>query len=144
MEKSTVEISGDNIQGLLVRLEDVLGLIPKSENVLWSILNIKATGNKNFIDSVLSFENKVKQSKNGLLLNTSELDDLARHFSQIIETLIIGDSDIEKLRRYNTIEEAFKNCNYVFELVDSSYWIINAQANFIDTIKKKFGSVRTL
>ena len=53
----------------------------------------------------LSFENKVKQSKNGLLLNTSELDDLARHFSQIIETLIIGDSDIEKLRRYNTIED---------------------------------------
>ncbi|MBV7529745.1 hypothetical protein [Chitinophaga sp. sic0106] len=108
-----------------VQLSDILNCIENGDLFLWSLQWITAIG-KPGDEEVLSFEKSVNRSSIGLLYSWRELLDLANRFYQIIELLVCGDQHPMSLRRYEYDEEMNLRCDYVFELVDSSYWLVSS------------------
>ena len=84
------------------------------------------TGRKTIVD----LETQVKSSE-GFKIDWRSLIDLANQLDQVIEILLIGDKNDNKLMRYSSNEEMYSNCNYTIELIDSSYWIIHSKSDAV-------------
>ncbi|WP_343691969.1 hypothetical protein [Chitinophaga sp.] len=125
MATTKIIIRGSSSEILDVQLSDILNCIDCGDLFLWSLQWITAVG-KPGDEEVLSFEESVNKSSNGLLYSWRELLDLANRFYQIIELLVCGDKDQMSLRRYENDEEIILSYDYVFELVDSSYWLVSS------------------
>lgn len=125
MATTRIIVSGSSSKVLDVELSDILNCIENGSLFLWSLHWITAVGMPGD-EEVLSFEESVNGSPNGVLYNWSELLDLANRFHQVIELLVCGDQNEMSLRRYEDDEEMMLNCDYVFELVDSSYWLVSS------------------
>ncbi|MFY0255938.1 hypothetical protein ACDQ55_18505 [Chitinophaga sp. 30R24] len=125
MATTKIIIQGSSSEVLDVQLSDILNCIENGDRFLWSLQWITAVGQPGD-EEVLSFEKSVNKSSNGLLYSWSELLDLSNRFYQIIELLVCGDQNEASLRRYEIDEEMILSCNYVFELVDSSYWLVSS------------------
>lgn len=121
-----IRITGSNEKLLDINLKDILTNIKNGSHFNWCVLHIEGIGN-NTKESIIEFENKVNKSENGLLINWNELTKLSEKFSQIINLLLIGDKDSTKLIRYQDFGLMYKECFYVIELVDSSYWEIRSK-----------------
>ncbi|MVT10392.1 hypothetical protein [Chitinophaga tropicalis] len=118
-------IRGSSSNVLNVQLLDILRCIDEGETV-WSLLWIRAVGSKDN-SNVLEYEELVNASLAGVVLSWQDLLALANQFDQIIEVLICGSENKGVLRRFSTDDEMVRNCEYVIELVDSSYWLINSK-----------------
>lgn len=123
MAKTRIIIEGSDPNVLNVELSDVLGCIETGESYLWSLQWITAIG-KVGGEGVLNFETEVNKSPNGILYKWKDLINLSYRFDQIVALLVCGDGDKVNLRRYNEKDESVLNCDYVLELVDSSYWLV--------------------
>ncbi len=120
----TIEIHGDENEVLSVNLNDILSCIENNIECKWSILSIEGFGYPGD-DSVLYYEEEVKNSLYGLKCDWSSLIQMANRYCQIIEIILIGDIKETNLRRYSNEDEMYMNCLYTIELVDSSYWIVH-------------------
>jgi hypothetical protein len=137
-----IEIHGNENEVLSIQSRDILSCIEDGYTCHWSILLLEATGHING-KSMTEFEKDVKSSKNGMLLEWGDLKDLLNGFDQIIELILIGDKDQSRLKRYDTDEEMYSNCQYTIELVDSSYWVIHAvNTTSLDLMKKNLSGAR--
>jgi len=136
--KNKIQIKANRNHFIGISLLDILDLIDKPENYKWSILWIEAIGEiKN--DTMLDFEIRVNKSTSGYMVRFSDLVNLAKSFTRVIEILIIGDENINNLKRYDIDHEMHSNCNFCLELVDSSYWdIYSNDMIFLKTIKEKW------
>jgi hypothetical protein len=137
-ETETIKSTGGFLR---VELEQVLSCINEGKDYHWAILYLEAMGNLGG-KSIVDFENEIHGSSVGYLLNWDELVELANKFDQVIDIVLIGDSNKSKLRQYAGEEEMFKECYYTIELIDSSYWLINGRdRNFLDRLQKELGGV---
>lgn len=117
-----VRIKSNENHLLEVTLEDVLSLIQAGEKYSWSILWMEAVSKVNM--GIQDIEERIKTLEKGLIIDWAELKTLSGSLSQVIEILIIGDPDINNIRKYESDQLMYVNCRYVLELIDSSYWEI--------------------
>jgi hypothetical protein len=58
---------------------------------------------------------------------------------QFIDLIIIGDRNIENLKRYEDEDEIIENCQYLLELVDNTFWEISSKdLEFLNRVKKAY------
>jgi hypothetical protein len=122
-----IKISGNNDKVLSIELKDVLRCIANGNQFRWSILWLEAIGN--IVKSMPDFENEIRNSENGLMIEWKDLLELLKKIHQVIEIVLIGDKDISKLKRYSDHEAMYTACEHVAELINSAYWIIHSKDN---------------
>lgn len=132
-----LKVKGSSPKILSVSLKEVLDCVSNSENIQWSILWLTAVGNLE-PESVIAIEERANQSANGLEVSWPFLLEFAEKVSQIIEIILLGNTSPEQLHRYENDNEMYSSCDYILELIDSSYWLLHSKnAEFIMTAKKK-------
>jgi hypothetical protein len=122
---SAIRITNEESEVLSIELKDILGSIGDGHQYNWSILWLEFTGDIG--KSVPDFEAEIKKSPNGLRIDWNDLLDLSKKINQTIELILIGSGEPSRLRRYGIDEEMYSSCEYVIELIDSSYWIIHSK-----------------
>ncbi|WP_445453147.1 hypothetical protein [Flavobacterium sp. 25HG05S-40] len=128
---------------LKVTLADILKCISEPDFYKWKILWFE--GIWNLDESILDFEDTINNSENGVSYNFTDLLILSNNINQIMEIILVGDKDMDKLVRYQEDVEMYENCEMVLELVDSSYWEINtSNAKFSDNLIKSFENVEVV
>jgi len=131
--KKTIRINRTDSIFLAVSLSDVLSQIENGTEYSWNILWVEAIG-KLERKTMLEFEEKINNSKDGYALIWEELVELADSFSQVINILLVGDKDKDNLKRYDSDDEMRIKCSFCIELIDSSYWEITS--NDLTSIEK--------
>ncbi len=105
----------------------------------WSILFLEATGDLGEDRSMPLFEEEIKNNENGLILSWEELKSLANKFYQIIEITIIGCKDRSLLQRYKNYEEIYERCDFIIEMIDSSFWEIRSKdRSLIERLENRY------
>jgi len=102
-------------------LKYILDHVIDGFNLKWKILWMEILGGTK-LDNTLELEEKINESEEGFLINWIELIELSSLIEETIEILIIADTDINKLKKYNTDSEMHLECSLCIEMVDSSYW----------------------
>lgn len=122
-----------------IELRDILSLIEKGGEFSWSILFLWATGDLGAGRSIPDFEEEVRLSKSGIHMDWPELVSLSEKFQQTIDIVAIGCGDEANLRRFETDEEMYRECDLVIVMFDSSYWeIYSKDSDLIDRMEKHF------
>lgn len=138
MKTTGIRISDEN-NILNITLSDILEEVSNSDSLHWDILFLDGMpnpGNPGLIDEC---EQKINQSKNGLLVSIAELNLVSNKFFQIYETTILGCMDERFLVRYSKEEEMYNTCDIVIELIDCSFWeVYSKDHNLVDKLIKKF------
>lgn len=129
---------------LSVGLKDVLKCIQDPEQNAWALLWLTAVGNLS-PESVLSLEQNVNESPQGIVVSWPYLTDLADRLEQVIDIVLIGNRDAQHLHRYADDAEMYAACEYILELVDSSYWLLHSKdKEFMARAKDKLGEVESV
>ncbi|TPG31114.1 hypothetical protein [Flavobacterium pectinovorum] len=136
-----IRISGKSDETILtIKLKDILECIGNPSIYKWNLLWIEAIGT--YQESILDFEAKINDSNDGIQFEFEELIKLSDSTDQIIELTLVADVENEKLIRYHTDENMYKNCRYVIELIDSSFWeFTSSDSKVLEVIKQKFDGV---
>ncbi|MCC9073241.1 hypothetical protein LNQ49_16815 [Flavobacterium sp. F-65] len=136
-----IRITGKSDENILtIKLKDILECIDHPSIYKWNLLWIEAIGT--YEESILEFEAKINDSNNGIQFEFDELIKLSNSMDQIIELTLIADLESEKLIRYDTDDKMYKNCKYVMELIDSSFWeFTSSDSKVLEIIKQKFDGV---
>lgn len=91
---------------------------------------------------IVKFEEEINKSKRGKLISLDSILNLSSKIDQAIELLVIGDGNIENIRKYEGDKLMYENCEYIIELVDSSYWLVcSKDDSFIANIFEKIQGV---
>jgi hypothetical protein len=136
-----IRIAGKSDETILtIKLKDILECIGNPSIYKWNLLWIEGIGT--YEDSILDFEAKINESNSGIQFEFDEMIKLSDSMDQIIELTLIADLESEKLIRYDTDDSMYKNCKYVIELVDSSFWeFTSSDFKVLEVIKQKFDGV---
>jgi hypothetical protein len=130
---------------VIVDLPDILSEIQDGDQYYWSILYLYAVGNLGEGKSIPEFEDQVRNSENGFLLNWKELNLLAKRFFQIKDITLLGCIRKDLVKRYETDEKMYEICDIVIEMFDYSYWDVYCKdKNLIEKLTKKFKDVEWL
>ncbi len=120
-------------------LKDVISLIAEDPKLNWSLLYLQAMGNLGPGLSIPVFEQKVVESPRGVSIDWAELVSLSERLYQISDITAIGCKDEADLRRFETDEEMYRECDLVIVMFDSSYWeIYSKDSDLIDRMEKHF------
>jgi len=145
-----IEIKDKDSQGgLSVELKHILGLLtPEGRKLLWAILDLYATGDLGEGKSMLEFEQKIRESPEGISISWDELVSLSSVFFQVIDMVIAGYEDPNyhpKLSPEHPIGEIYKSCEIVIELIDSSLWRVHVKRDeMIPKFQAAFSDVEIL
>ncbi|WP_165821988.1 hypothetical protein [Hymenobacter edaphi] len=122
-----VEIHGDvNSPFLTVNLKDVLPCLIVPEPVQWHLLYLNVWGETGIADYGDHGET-VNTSPEGLSISMQGVRQLADAPAQIVDLILLGSADVTSLHRYRTGRgQMYKACEYVIEVVDSSYLIVHS------------------
>lgn len=136
-----IRITGKSDETILaIKLKQILDCIGNPSIYKWNLLWIEMIGT--YQESILDFEAKVNASNNGIQFEFDELIKLSDSTDQIIELVLIADLESKKLIRYDTDDKMYKNCKYVIELIDSSFWeFTSSDSKVLEVIKQKFDGV---
>jgi hypothetical protein len=136
-----IRITGKSDETILtIKLKDILECIVNPSIYKWNLLWIEGIGT--YEESILDFEAKINESNNGIQFEFDELIKLSDSMDQIIELTLIADIESDKLIRYDTDDKMYKNCKYVIELIDSSFWeFTSSDSNDLEVIKEKLNGV---
>lgn len=126
-----IKLNGDNSKILSVDLSDLLNQLINPKMLEWKILWIEVIGNS-YPVNLLELESLVNESVSGYLIDWMSLQKLSKQLYQVIEIMLIGDEDINNLKRYEDIKKMRSTCSICIELIDSSYWEISGR--HLDTI----------
>ncbi len=134
--KNRLLIAGKSNETILsITLKDILKCVENPTNYCWKLLWIEGVGE--IEGSMLKFEEKINSSADGVLFDYAELLKLSDSIKQLLEIVVIGDRDLKKLIRYENDVEMYDNCEYVIELVDSSFWeFTSSDSASLDNIKQ--------
>lgn len=133
--KYFIEIFGNSSDILSIRLKDILNCFRNKEDYYWSLLWIDGVITKDNIKKILNFssvidlENSINKSKNGLRISIDNLSEIDTSTYQILNLLLIADSNVENLRRFESDDDMYNECSIVIELVDGNYWEICTNNN---------------
>ncbi len=136
-------IHGDDSPILSVRFEDILNCFEAKEHeIFWGLLWIYVTTVQEVDCDIVKFEEEINKSKRGKSISLDSILNLSSKIDQAIELLVIGDSNIENIRKYEGDKLMYENCEYIIELVDSSYWLVcSKDDSFIGNIFEKIQGV---
>lgn len=125
---SEIQLFGNPKDDILsIKLIDILHLVNNPKEIHWKICWIEGISIKGF--DMLAFETEVKK---GLKVSYDELIDLNKKIVQIYDLVLVGD-------RENTEGKNEKDCDYIIELIDSSFWEVTSKnEEFIDTLRQTF------
>lgn len=139
-----IKINGDDEDVLSVRLEDILNCFQKRRSeVFWGILWVYLTIKEGIDCNVLEFEEGINKSEQGKLFTLDKILSLSGKIDQAIEFLLIGDGKVENIKKYKSDELMRENCEYIIELVDSSFWLVYTKDDdFIQNIFQELPGVR--
>ena len=115
---------------LNIELRDILKIIKsgsKLEWVLWD--DVELVYKKTWRLNVSELENKVRNQENGFPIEWNDLLDFSKHIHQAIWITILGSIKPLKLSKGTSVEDVYKNCEYVIKLIDSSFWEIYINNN---------------
>jgi hypothetical protein len=118
-------LKGNNKSNLSISFSNVLSKIRNGQEYKWKILYLEATTETDL--DIIDLEEKIRESELGYLISWEDLVMLSNQIYQTIEVLLIGDMHLHNLKRYVSENEMYLNCNFCFELVDSSYWEISCK-----------------
>lgn len=111
----------------------------------WAILWIEAVGKSDDDLDMVSLENKINDVNNCTLFSWEELFMLSNRLTQVINLVLIGDSNLANIKRYQSDSEMFSNCKFTIELVDSSYWLIHFKSrDFLESLNKSLKGITTI
>ncbi|MDQ0966798.1 hypothetical protein QFZ20_002201 [Flavobacterium sp. W4I14] len=134
-----IKLDGDESEILSIKLNDILSLLDLKSNVKWGLLWIEAVGTFSLDESMLDFEDRINNSDKVFCFELDYLFELSDNLDQIINIIIVGDEDMSNMKRYKSSEGMYANCEYVLELIDSSYWIIHSKDEiFLRKIKNEY------
>jgi hypothetical protein len=122
---NAIRITSEGSKILSIELKDILESIADGDQYNWAILWLEFTGNIG--RSVPEFEAEINKAPNGLRVDWNGLISLSKKIDQTIDLLLVGAQDTLRLRRYEIDEEMYGSCEYVIELIDSSYWIVHSK-----------------
>lgn len=141
-----IQISGNVDEDILsITLRQILECIEKEKanTFKWKILWFE--GVANIGETIFQFEEKINKSQNGILYNFQELLNLSDNLSQLIEILIIGSREENKLIKYAEEIDMYNSCEYVIELIDGSYWEFSSyETESISKIKFSLKGVKDI
>lgn len=128
-----------------VELADILVEIQDGSLCYWSILYLQATGDLGEGKSIPVFEKQIHDSENGFFIDWIELKNLSKKFWDLMDITLLGCRNQNQLCRYPTEQEMYETCDYVIEMIDSSYWeVFSKDGEFIDRLSEKFNDVKHL
>lgn len=139
-----IKINGDDEDVLSVRLEDILNCFQnRRSEVFWGILWVYLTIKQGVDCNVLEFEEGINKSEHGKLFTLDKILSLSGKIDQAIEFLLIGDGKVENIKKYKSDELMRENCEYIIELVDSSFWLVyTMDDDFIQNIFQELPGVK--
>ncbi|MGQ8869683.1 hypothetical protein [Myroides sp. TSA_177.3] len=125
---SKILLFGDSNEDILsINLGDILCFINTAKELNWKIVWIEGVSVKGF--DMLAFEAEVKK---GLKVSYDELIDLNKKIVQIYDLVLVGDKE-------NIEDKKEENCDYIIELIDSSFWEITSKnEEFIEKLRQNF------
>lgn len=125
---SKILLFGDSNEDILsINLGDILCFINTAKELNWKIVWIEGVSVKGF--DMLAFEAEVKK---GLKVSYDELIDLNKKIVQINDLVLVGDKE-------NIEDKKEENCDYIIELIDSSFWEITSKnEEFIEKLRQNF------
>ena len=117
-------LSAERADGHLLRLIDILALIP--ENTLqWSILEYDGVGGLGIHDlSLEQISLQARKMRLGYLLNFSDLKKFAETLFQTFDCLIVASHNIEDFYADRSDITHFTHAEYVIEAFDGYEWTI--------------------
>ena len=119
--KTKLLLKGNNDENVLsLSFEDILNCINRPNLYHWKILWFEGVWKLN--DSIIDFENKIKKSETGIEYKFIELIELSRNLEQLLEIILIGDTNKDNLKRFTNDNDMYEKCQFVIELIDTSYW----------------------
>lgn len=119
-------LSAERADGYLLRLIDILELIP--ENTLqWSILEYDGVGGRGIHDlSLEQISFQARKMKSRYLLNFSDLKQFAKTLFQTFDCLIVASDNIEDFYAGRSDIIHFTHTEYVIEAFDGYEWTIGS------------------
>jgi hypothetical protein len=106
-----------------VQLADLLSKVPMN-NWVWSIIEFDGVGQMPFNDSVLEFQNRLREQPHGLVLTWSEISRFAEAIEYTIDCLVVAVSSVERLEVNKLLADDFQGCEIALRAIDSTEWII--------------------
>lgn len=100
-------------------------------------------GSLNHGKSLNDFMDAINNSENGVSIKWRDLYLLANDMSQIIDIVIIGNSNLNLMKRYENYQTMYESCDIVIEMVDSSFWQVCSKDDIlINKIGGKFKKIK--
>lgn len=134
-----LKINGDDSDILSVRLEDLLNCYDRNgDDIFWGLLWLDVVMRPATGYNVHKLEDEINNSDFGKEISLEKLLEFSSQISQAINILLVGDKDQKNIRKSQADELMYAKCEYVLELVDSSYWIVHSNnIAFLDNIFEK-------
>jgi len=123
-----IQLNGTDEELLNVTLSEIIECLPIGVDPFWTILEIEGMGCKQKVN-VPIMESIIKNTPNGLHLSLNTIIEIVNNLNDVHNLLLIGDENISKLTRYNSLEETYSNCAFCLNLFDSSYWEVATSNN---------------
>lgn len=142
MSSKGIKIS-DGKEILEVKLNDILDQLPNGAQYYWSILFLDGMPYPNLAQSIVKYEDSIHKSKDGILIEWSDLLQLQNKYSQIYEATILGSANKSNLHHYDDENTMQDSCDFVINLIDCSFWeVYSKDQKLIDRLKNKFKEVK--
>jgi hypothetical protein len=141
-----LEIADKDESGYLKpQLIDILdSLPPESTTLRWFILDLEAIGDLSSLGTTMvEFERRIKQGKNGVALKWDEVVSYARLFSQVVDTTIVGQVVNSPPPVLAPGKAIYQRSEMTVEAVDSGYWrVFSRYPLVIQRLRSKFHEVK--
>lgn len=122
-----------------VKLCDILNEISDGDKFHWSILFSEVIPMPGRGKYTTSIEEKADNAQEGYILTWQQLKDFTGAVHQELDLRVIGALDVFMIRKYNSDEELHRNCDFLIEMFDSTYWeVFSRDHELIDRLAKKF------
>lgn len=124
--KTIIEIYDKDEQTNLLNF-DLFEVIKNFEPFLnnynvWTLLDFEATGKTNFKKEIYEISEKVNDSNFGIIINFSQLKELASKIYQTIDMTIVAGNKSNSLYPPYVDEKLVKESDFFLQCCDSSYW----------------------
>lgn len=133
---NVLEVPMYRANGTCVQLEDLLAKVPANKWI-WSILEFDGVGQMPADESVLAFENRVREQPLGVVMTWSEISSFAQALEYTIDCLVVSVVDIERLEVNKLLVDDFEQCEVAIRAFDSTLWILAAaDQELLDEMEK--------
>ena len=122
-------------------INSIRSIFIEYKHLQWKLLFLEGVYRKRFFDieNMPAFENEINTSKDGLFISLEFILDFFDNLNGLIDLTIIGDENIEVLKKHSIISDVYLQCFLTIAPIDSSYWEITCkERKIIETLKEEF------